>query len=401
MRRRVRVVLLRLAAVLFGLIVALLMIEIGLRLLYGSLPMTLQIALRDVRMTPFSNQRLAPPPLWQSDTDYQTIMQPGAVNSLQAGSPIVLFHVDSYAWWNGRVGFRSPQPQNGIVDAIALGDSHTFCFTEVQDCWVNYVAQQNGLNLSNLGQPVTGSLAHARLYEDFVAKPDLKLGQPKLVLWQFYGNDYNDDYGLAALNGTAKSLPVAVATVPPLPQSPLAIWLREHSVVYALLSALLRGRDEGVEMFVDPYRVVVDKLDISFGQSYLRDAFDMTQPRNLEGEQFSHEAILKTRATVEKNDGKFMIILVPTKEEVYRPLTEPKMGKAAVDALAAPRLRLLDFCAAQQLTCFDLLPALQIQADQKIQLYFPTDPHLNVEGNRVVGTAISEFLQARGLIKLK
>src|SRR5258708_33886662 len=105
---RMKRIVLRLLAVLFGLLLAFLIIEIGLRVAYHSLPANLQIALRDVRITPFSDDRLAPPPLWRSDNRYLPIVAPDAQNSLQAGSPDVLFHVTSYSWGNGRVGFRSP-----------------------------------------------------------------------------------------------------------------------------------------------------------------------------------------------------------------------------------------------------------------------------------------------------
>src|SRR4051794_23511894 len=140
-----RAAIIRIAAVVFGLVLAVVIAEAGIRLFYHSLPMGLQIALRDVHVTPFSDQQLAPPPLWQTDKDYLTIVRPGAVDSLQAGSPDVTFHVTSYSWWGGRVGFRSPQPDDGSVEAVTLGDSFTFCFTEVQDCWVTRLAQQMGL----------------------------------------------------------------------------------------------------------------------------------------------------------------------------------------------------------------------------------------------------------------
>ncbi len=134
-------------------------------------------------------------------------------------------------------------------------------------------------------------------------------------------------------------------------------------------------------------------VSLWFGQSYIRDSFDMSQPRNLEGETLSRQAITQTRDVVEKNGGQFVVVAMPAKEVVYRSFTEPVMGKAAVDSIAAPRLRLLDFCTAQKLVCFDLLPALQTQADQGAQIYFPTDPHLNALGNQVAADAISAFLQ--------
>lgn len=392
-KRVLRAIILRLFAALFGLLIAILLIETGVRLLYGSLPINVQIALRDFHVTPFTDQQLAPPSLWQADKDYLTIVRPGVTDSLQAGSPTVTFHVSSYAWWGGRVGFRSPQPQDGNVEAVALGDSFTFCFTELADCWVTKVGQQAGLKFSNLGQPVTGSESHARIYNDFVAKPDLKLKQPKLVLWQFYGNDFNDDYGLAALNGTAKSPPAPVPATRPLPQGPLAVWLRQNSVIYVMMSALLRGNDPGVQQFVDPYHTTANGLDLWFGQSYVRDSFDMSQPRNQEGEALSQQAILKTRATVEQNGGKFVMIIMPAKEETYRALAESLMSKAAVDAIAAPRLHILDFCKTENLTCFDLLPALQAQASR--QLYYPNDPHLNMAGNQVAADAIANFIKSQ------
>src|SRR5262249_45591906 len=156
-------------------------------------------------------------------------------------------------------------------------------------------------------------------YEDFIGSIS-QLKQPKLVLWEFYGNDFNDDYGLARLEGTNRTPPPPDPETAP-PDSPFKQWLREHSIVYALIGSLVgTGNDPGVEMFVDPYRIQKDGLDLAFGQSYIRDSFDMTQTRNQEGETLSEAAILKTRQEVEANDGKFILILFPTKEQVYRSL---------------------------------------------------------------------------------
>jgi SGNH hydrolase-like domain, acetyltransferase AlgX len=387
-------ILTRVLLVGFGVLLALLIAEIGLRVLYASLPQTLQIALRDVRLTPFTDQRLAPPPLWQADRDYLTLVRPGAENLMQAGSPTVIFPVSSYAWWGGRVGFRSPPPADGVVSAVALGDSHTFCFTAESACWVTLLSRALNQPLYNLGQPVTGSVSHARRFVDFVAKPALGLKQPRLVIWQFYGNDYNDDYGLAVLNASHKT-PYAEATASALPGTGSS-WLRDHSIVYALLDALLR-RDPGADLFVDPHRVIAQGVDIRFGQRYIRDSFDMTQPRNLEGEQLSQQAILQTKLLVAQNGGAFVMLLMPTKEEVYRRLTEPMLGKDALNAIAAPRLRMLAFCAAHELTCFDLLPGLQAAAEQNQQVFFPTDTHLNALGNQIVADLVAGFLRGSGL----
>ncbi len=380
----------RLAIIILSVIFAILLLEVAIRLSYSALPSALQIALRFVHQTPFTEARLAPLPLWQEDMTYQMVVTPEARNVEQVGSLSVRFRVNTYAWWNGHIGFRTPPPEDGDVKAVALGDSHTFCFTDEQDCWVNLLSARLGVPIANLGQPVTGSESHARRYYSFVANPALGLRQPRLVLWQFFGNDYNDDYGLAVLNGTARTPP---NVAPPAPaELPLAAWLRQYSAVFALLQALARADDPQMTLFVDPYRVTAGRVDIAFGRPYLAEAFDMRQARNLEGEALSQAAILRTRNLVEANGGRFVVILMPTKEEVYRHLTEPYLGAAYLDQLAAPRLRLLTFCAAERLTCLDLTPALSARAQQDQQLFFGDDIHLNALGNRAVAEIVADFL---------
>lgn len=398
-RRRRRLVK-RLGAGLFGVLFAILIVEIAVRLLFGSLPTGLQTVLRFVRVTPFTDQRLAPLPLYEGDRDYQTIMRPGARDELQVGSMNVSFLVSTYGWWGGRVGFRSPQPETGRVDAVALGDSFTACIVDLADCWVTLLSSETGIPFLNMGQTATGSLSHARLFWDFVAKPELGIGQPKVVLWQFFGNDYNDDFGLALINGTNQT---------PAPADPMTTnmtwrftgdldrWLMENSAVYALLTAMSRvGNTQA--LFVDPFHIQIGEGPLDFGQDYLIRAFDMNEARNLEGEQISQRAIRETRDTVEKNGGIFVVVIVPTKEEIYRRWTEPEMGAARIDGLEAPRRRLMAFCAAQDLTCFDAEAALKAASAGGAHLYYKDDMHLNPAGNRVLADAVAAFLDERGIV---
>lgn len=395
-----RKLLRRLGAVVFGILFAFLLAEIAVRLLFGSLPTGMQTLLRFVRVTPFTDQRLAPLPLYDGDRDYQTIMRPGARDELQIGSMNVQFQVSTYSWWGGRVGFRSPQPETGRVDAAAVGDSFTACITSFADCWVTLLAEQTGIPFLNMGQTATGSESHARLFWDFVAKPELGLGQPKIVLWQFFGNDYNDDFGLALVNGTNQTPAPADAMTTNQTwrfSGPLDAWLAENSAVYTLLTAMSRVGSTA-ELFVDPYHIQIGDGPMDFGQDYLIRAFDMSEARNLEGEQISHDAILRTRDIVEDNGGTFVIVLIPTKEEIYRAWTEPEMGAAVIDGLEAPRRRLLAFCEAEGLTCFDAEAALKAASADGTHLYYKDDMHLNPAGNHVLAGALAAFLEERGIV---
>ncbi|CAG1003747.1 hypothetical protein ANRL4_03384 [Anaerolineae bacterium] len=395
LRRRTRW-LRRVRTALFISLISLLMVEVGLRIAYRIMPSQLQLALRFVRLTPFTDARLAPFPLWREDRDYQMIASPGARDSLQIGSLNVQFRVNTYAWWGGRVGFRTPQPEDGRVEAVALGDSHTFCFVDDSACWVNLLSGQIGLRIANLGQPATGSLSHARLYHDFVAKPELGIGQPSLVIWQFYGNDYNDDYGLALLNGVNQT-PPPPETAPAAPTG-VGAWLAENSALYALIRSFNQANADQYRVFVDPFRASIGDQTVWFGRPYLNAAFDMSQARNREGEKLTQAAILETSSTVAQYGGQFVVVLIPTKEEMYWRLTAPLMGTDALRLLAEPRTRLIAFCTQNGLQCFDATPILFQAAEAGTLVFFPDDIHLNVEGNRLLAEGLSAYLRAQGII---
>ena len=188
-------------SIVFGL-VAWLLAEVLLRVLFFALPPRLQLVLEEVRVTPFTERRLLPDPIWQPDIDYLTIARP-VTDFEQFGSAEVRFTVTTEQLWDQRGAFRTRQALvDRYVDGVVVGDSFAFCFTDADDCWVNRLAQQTEHNLINLGMVSTGSVAHLRVLEDY----GLPL-RPPLVIWQWYGNDANEDYGLAQLRGEAQTPP--------------------------------------------------------------------------------------------------------------------------------------------------------------------------------------------------
>jgi hypothetical protein len=83
---------------------------------------------------------------------------------------------------------------------------------------------------------------------------------------------------------------------------------------------------------------------------------------------------------------------MPTKEQVYRDLSEPLLGEDRLALLDQPYQMMLDFCQQQGLTCIDLLPILQKYAAAGEQLYYTTDMHLNVRGNEVLAQELAAWL---------
>lgn len=376
----------RLAGVLFGLLLAWLLLEVLLRLLFFSLPPRQQLILREVQITPFTDSKLLPDPIWQPDRDYLTITRP-VTDHEQFGSAEVRFTVSTETLWDSRAAFRTRQELvDHQVDAVAVGDSFTFCFTEAADCWVNRLGELTGRNIINLGITSTGSLSHQRVLQDF----GMPL-QPPLVIWQWYGNDANEDYGLAALRGETE---VQSSNAPPV--TPERSWWERNLAVYVLLKLYLgsEAQFEASLQFHDPEYAEEGDVALAFGRPYLWDAFDMSQSHNQYGWERSQTTFLESQAMVEGYGGTLLFVLLPTKEQVYRELAEPLLGAVRLTLLQRSYDLMLAFCEGQELACLDMLPVLRTHAQAGEQLYYTTDIHLNPRGNEVLADALTEWLAA-------
>lgn len=372
----------RLSGIVFGVLFAWLLAEILLRLFFFSLPPRMQLVLNHVHKTPFTESKLLPDPIWQPDREYLTITRP-VRDQEQFGSADVRFTVTTETLWGSRAAFRTRQELvDRHVDAVAVGDSFTFCFTDEQDCWVQRLGQIANRNIINLGITSTGSVSHQRVLSTF----GMPL-KPPLVIWEWFGNDANEDYGLARMNSVTDVQP----TNPP-PPVPTYNWWDKNSAFYVLLKLYLGSEDtyQASLQFHDPEYVAKGDIKLAFGQPYLWDAFDMSQPTNLDGWARSQEAFRAAREMVDSYGGTLVIVLMPTKEQVYRDLSEPLLGAEKLALLDQPYHMMKEFCAQENLTCIDLLPILQEHTEE--QLYFTTDMHLNKRGNEVLAETLAGWI---------
>ena len=376
------------------LIAILSLLEAGLRLFVEALPPRLQeVTYTVMHGVPFPERWER---AWLRNPDHYFIVKPGLVDALQFGSPQVRFHVSTVELWaGGGVGFRN-RPVDYFVDAVVVGDSFAFCFTEREDCWVTQFEANTGLGLVNLGLPATGSHSHLLVLRDF--------GQPfnpRLVIWQFFGNDFNDDYGLFSANGKIEPLaddrPIETSADADAMHGP-RYWLRQTSALYAVLENILGGgrryQDLDAEKFDERYEVTRPSGEsLRFGQPYEPKAMDMSRPVNQAGYALSRAAFEEAKALVSSWGGQLVILLAPTREEVYESLTAAALGDD-LKAIQSARLAMLDLCAELQLTCYDLLADLQRRAANLRLLYYADDMHWNPLGNRVVAGLLRDWLAA-------
>jgi hypothetical protein len=369
-------------------VVLLVLGEIMLRVIGGRFSGQVGLAMRYVTTgQPYSQEWT---PAWQQNREHYWALRPNLDNVLQYGSPSVSFNLSTVELWEGAgIGFRT-SPIDFFVDTVVIGDSFGMCFTEQSDCWVDQLQTLSGKNIVNLSQPVTGTTSHYRILRDF-GQPL----EPALVIWQFFGNDFNDDYGLAVFNNTSTALddPETVTT-----DAGIGGFLRRNVAVYAFVETLLQGYYLGMpaseSLYVKPYRVQYGENNqntLMFGGRYELEALDMSLEKNQQGLIYSQDSFKEAQDLVTSWNGRLVVVLIPTREEVYSSITAPIMGQEAIDKLASARLTMLELCEMKNLQCLDPIEEFRQYAENGEALYFSDDMHLNPLGNRI----LAEWLNTR------
>lgn len=378
--------------ILFWLIVTPVLLEVGLRVATPYLPPSLQLAAeRAQKGEALDINRLQ---LMTMDIDHNFMMKPGIENALYGPKQSVVFHVTTTQILDSRMGFRTnPVQQGDPIDVGVVGDSFSFCFTEFADCWVTRFEQATGKRVMNLAQGSTGSMSHWRFVETFG-----NAFKPPLVIWQWFGNDFNEDYQLALTRGETQSLGDTVVPDYHQDDAPLLRWLRSNSVAWVVLETALFGEDAYISDFERYHFTPAGSVEfnghtLQFGQMYERIALNTTDPRVAYGIPTTREALLNAKTMVEGWGGQFVVFLMPVREEVYSDLVAPELGDETMAIYSGARATMLGLCAELELTCYDLLPDLKPYAQAGELLYYPDDMHLNPRGNEVVADLIETWIE--------
>jgi hypothetical protein len=115
-----------------------------------------------------------------------------------------------------------------------------------------------------------------------------------------------------------------------------------------------------------------------------RRAQAMNQPQDPAFRKVIESAVSARNLTV-ANGGEFLVMLFPTKEEIYLPL-----AGVAYPSLTRP---LRDALEEQDIRCIDLSERFHESAAQNEKLYFPIDGHPNKAGNRIIAGVVIEHLR--------
>lgn len=383
--------------IIFGLALGFLCIEILLRLFSTSLPLEAYSQLAQKRWLP----PVGPPRflaeyrgLWEQDAYLRERMKPGLDTVLHGNPEYPTWPIKTDDLGLGAVGFRDTLSDQSPY-AIVLGDSFGFGVGVAQEAlWLERLERETNLPFINLSQVGASSLQEARIYARYGRRLPAKV-----VLWLFFQNDLKDNLRFAQWLEPEAEIAPAIR----LPTQPCVALLhralKRYSLAYELLLYWRRTCEYSAMTPTPAYQD--ETLSLTFCLDH--DICDpAVQERMLAGGwSLTHQALLDTLAQTKQTGVTLVIIIAPSKEQVYWPQLQ-QVAKLPedynVDRLVEP---VRQFCATEAIPCLDLTEALRAEAQQGQQLYFPIDIHWNEPGHALVAEIVSDYLRREELLPEK
>lgn len=276
-------------------------------------------------------------------------------------------------------GFRNPSPWPERASVVIVGDSLAYGWGLTrEESWIALLEKElDDGPVVTLGLPGTVPQQYLRYLETF----GLAL-EPEIVIFTiFSGNDFVDamafdSWSAAGSPGSFGDWRNFGGDVPSPGRDLIA-----RSYLLAFLksaSRSLRSRSASRTM------VLEDDARLVLTPSILRHAVLHRRPDS-PGFRSVLEATLAARDLAESTGSRFVVLLFPTREEIYLPLVEepfPSLFGPFKEALERESVEYIDLA-----TRFGQLAA------RKQKLYFTVDTHPNAYGNEVVAKVVADRLR--------
>ncbi len=275
-------------------------------------------------------------------------------------------------------GFRNTGPWPERADVVAVGDSEVFGWgVSADSAWTARVSGSLNVCVMNLGLPGMAPTQYLRVYERFGSAL-----RPRVVLFGLFpGNDLTDerefDSWLAAGSpGNFSTWKFNHGASPGLVKR-----FMEHSYLYWLAREGMTGNRDNES--VKPVRFA-DGSRIRFAPVFLSRQAGLARPDRPEFKRVM-QVVDETRALAERDSAAFLVLLFPTKEEVYLPLRGDSVP---------PVLPVFAHALAEQgVPYLDLTVPLQEEARKGKRLFFEVDGHPDATGYRVIADAVVTHLR--------
>ncbi len=288
----------------------------------------------------------------------------------------------SFAYSTDEHGFRNPGPWPTQADIIGVGDSNMFGFGMGDDqTWMRLVADSlPHSRVMNLGLSGAAPQQYLRVYERFGSR--LK---PKLLLFGLFpGNDLSDaklfDDWLRAGEPVGYDVWRFFRGRPPSKAEGAFAPLKK-SYLYHLVRTLNRNL---ASPFAGETIDCADGGRLRLAPRVLVQNTRMAHP----GDRFFEvimETVEQARALARQDGTEFLVVLFPTKEEVYLPV----LGKPAPHPLGPFRAEL----QKRGIPYLDLTPFFQEEARRGECIFFEVDGHPNVRGAQLIAKVLVDSLR--------
>jgi len=366
-------------------IFTLLLIEIFVRAFFDVLPVEIQREIQAVQRAPWDETRLIPVMPFTLDKNIQAYIAPNYTDyPIRWGDASFTFTTRGVEWH--RAGLRSPEPI-WTIDALIIGDSFSFCWVEEADCWGWKLQTDYGWHIINAGQPGTGTGAQLAMMRE-IATPY----EPKLIIWQMYSNDSQDDYDLARMNEAVGELKTPPPAIPPRP----LVGLEKYSVIALMLDNILNPPPapsviDNQKVRIDGRNLLIPSGDYPPADNRLYESVAYGWEQNITHYQQGHDYAQSIGAEV-------LIVLIPTKEEAYRAKLTDVYDEEYWSQVGDSRVRLLELCESEGWHCVDMLPIFEQAIADGQTVYWGYDFHLDASGNALVAQAVDAYIREHNLL---
>ena len=271
-------------------------------------------------------------------------------------------------------GFRNPSPWPERAEVVVLGDSMAFSYgVDDEDAWTNVLTNQlPDSRVINLGLIGAAPQQYFRIYKTFgqALHPDL------VIFCLFPGNDLYDagrfdQWVRAGSPGNYRAW-----------RQQSNRRLLEQSY---LMTFLHYARNQVESGFSNRTINFADGGQIQLAPTvYARGQF-MASPDH-PNFRLVLDAVKQTRALAEQNGSRFLVLVMPTKEEVYLPLLNEQPPPATAPFVA-------EF-ERDGIPYLDLTPHLQAAARKGERLFFKVDGHPNAAGYRLIAEVVLDHIRS-------
>lgn len=357
-----------LALIAAGVLVGLLVVELALRMVPGLLPETVRsrLAQLDARRTGHTRFIVA-------DDEIGFLYRPDLRETIERAEFRYVLATD-------HAGFRNATPWPDRPDMVVVGDSMAAGEgVAAEAAWPFHLAASVGASVVSLAMNGASPPQMSRV----LARLGLPL-RPALVLMEvFPANDYREAAAFEAWRRAGRPVPFADWLDEPPSELEVVTWLRrvlEGSRLRLLVREALRATVAGAGA---RHIALAEGGRVLLAGGAWEQAADLARGDG-SGIRPVVAAILEARAMATAAGARFLLVILPSKEEVYA-----QLGGVAPPELAGPLLAAL---RGQAIPTADLREPLRRRARAGETLYFGWDGHLTEGGHRAVAEELRPWI---------